>query len=247
MGTKNQAWDLMGGRFWREGRKSAKPSTREIDLYLGQSAGGKLLVVGASTRDLIAAAIERGSDVSVADFSAVMGRDLGEELGHGSFQFFHADILCEPEKISERFDVIVADRLINRFAREDLPAFFANCHFLLNPGGELRTSVKLGFYPMDIRLIDAGRESGQVTRFYDEATRTFNFTQARPTLETITIEHGDLPRDLLLEWYSHRGRESRFDAYDIDRALATDLAWQEVRREPFPDAPNTDFWIARRA
>lgn len=243
---KRHGWNLLGGDFWRLGRKTAKPSAREVDLYLANPPGQRLCVIGASTRDLVEASIARGFAVTVVDFSAVMGKDLADDLGAGRFSFVTADILHESALIEGQFDLIIADRLVNRFIRSDLPLFAANVHSLLSPGGELRTSVKLGLYPMDERLIESGRDAGTLASFYDEATRTLDYAAARPILEKIKVEHGEIPRETLIEWYVCRGRESRFEAADISAGFQSQQGWEIARQTLLPDAPDTMLWVLRR-
>ena len=67
---KANAWDHLGGLFWTIGRKSARPSPREIDLFLAEFLpGAHVVVVGASSKELTKVAASRGFRVTTLDFS----------------------------------------------------------------------------------------------------------------------------------------------------------------------------------
>lgn len=245
---KAAAWDRVGEMFWKLGRKTAKPSAREIDLYLADAGPtSRVCVIGASTKDLVEAAVSRGAQVLVLDFSQTMCDQLERELSPTCFLSRCMDILqTPPDDLTGTQNLVLADRLINRFIRQELPQFLRNSLALLAPGGELRTTVKMGFYPMDLSLIEEGRVRGTLERFYDETTRTLDFSQASEELRARLVPHGDIPREVLLDWYHGRCQESRFEDEDIRQAL--EEATLNGRRLsllsgfPCPDAPGTQFY-----
>src|SRR4051812_17042991 len=80
---KAQAWDLIGSMFWKHGRKNARPSRADIErLLVGVGPGGQCVIIGASTKELIEAAIRRNASVVVLDFSERMCRELAETLAN---------------------------------------------------------------------------------------------------------------------------------------------------------------------
>jgi hypothetical protein len=207
--------------FWELGRKTARPSPTEIAQFLDAiPAHAKIAVIGASTKELVEAAIGQDMDVWVFDFSPKMCADLRAAVSNRCVQIQCLDITAAiPEDFISQFDYVFSDRLINRFIAAEAASAFTGQLALLRVGGELRISVKLGYYPMDERMIAEGRRMGQLHTFFDEATRTIDFTAAGDILDRCMLPHGDIPRDILLNWYRGRNKESRFEDADI-RALA---------------------------
>ncbi|MFA5897599.1 MAG: class I SAM-dependent methyltransferase [Hyphomicrobium sp.] len=253
MNPKAAAWDRVGGAFWRLGRPSAKPSQAAIDLYLaGMRTNDRVCVVGASTKSVVAAALDRGLEVSVIDFSSVMCEDLETEIPSARLRCYHRDILAEPEpSLRGRFDLLIADRLVNRMERDEIPRLFINMAAMLRPGRELRVGVKIGFYPSDSLLIEEGRRAGTLSRFFDERNSTIDYSKATDELSRIALTHGDIPRETLLVWYAGRGRESRFELADLSRAVAvaqtssSGLSSHSVR--DLPDADSSVLLTLRLA
>lgn len=249
---KAHAWDLVGGMFWRLGRVTARPSAQAVDQFLfGAGAACRVCVVGASTKNVVEAALARQASVTVIDFSGVMCRDLRHELPSPALTCHCADILGPPAApLVGAFDVVVADRLINRMVHAECAVLFAHVCDLLRPGGVARLSAKLGFYEMDRRLLDEGRRRGTIDRFFDQRTRTIDFSQAESELSSIRVEHGRIPSDVLLPWYVGRGRESRFELQDLHGAIGTararrpDLALESV--QDLPDADGSVLLTLRR-
>lgn len=219
---KSQAWDHVGAMFWQLGRLSARPDAATIERFLtGLEAGAAVLIVGASTRDLVAAAVGRGLEVTVADFSPRMCADLAAELGRAPARILEADITGECDWVGEgRFAAVLSDRLVNRFTADETIRAMRSMARLLRAGGEIRTTVKHGYYPMDLRLIDLGRADGTLARFYDEDTHTIDYAAAAHLLADALVPHGDIPPDVLLPWYLGRARETRYFAGDLEAAAA---------------------------
>jgi hypothetical protein len=96
---------------------------------------------------------------------------------------------------------------------------------------------------MDHVLLEEGRRRGTLTCFYDEETRTVDYSKAASELEACLVPHGTIPRERLLLWYHGRGRESRFLEHDVREFLAsaTQGGRQLIKVEKMecPDAPNT--------
>lgn len=242
---KAHAWNLVGGMFWEIGRKSARPSAAEIERFLeGVRPGQRVAVVGASTRELVEAAIERGAEVTVFDFSSRMCEDLAKALDGRPCTIRQLDITAPtPPGQAGRFELVMSDRLINRFTRDEGVRALTGMLGLLAPGGAVLTALKLGFYPMDLRMIEEGRRRGRLAEFYDEATRTIDFAAAGDILDACVLPHGDIPVEVLLPWYRGRGREARFDRADM-HAMAASVRLEGrglsvVEERPLPDAPET--------
>jgi hypothetical protein len=228
---KSVAWDRLGALFWTHGRPSARPDGSTIDLLLdGFGPGTSLLVVGASTRGLVAGALERRVAVTVVDFSAGMCRALEAEFPAGSVVVRQADVTGDCADVGPaRFAGVLSERLVNRFTTEEADLALRSMALLARPGGEIRLTLKHGFYPMDLRLVEIGRRSGTVDRFYDEQTRTLDYPAAGELLEAALVPHGEIPAELLLEWYRGRGRERRWMPGDLEE-LARGVPGLHLRR-----------------
>lgn len=248
---KAAAWDIIGGKFWKQGRKSARPSQTEIQMFLsGTAPGERCGILGASTKELVEAAVARQLDVTVFDFSAVMLDDLKSEIGEDSCEYIRLDALeAVPDVLRGSLRFALADRLINRFMVQEVPVFLQNVLALLVTGGELRMTVKLGLYPMDALLIEEGRRRGTLARFYNEDTRTLDYACAMDELKACLVPHGSIPRELLLDWYMQRGKESRFDSDAIRRMLfeanRTQRRFCDIEELNCPDAPGTVMYRAK--
>ena len=248
---KSAAWDLVGSLFWTQGRSTARPTENEIGIFLeGLATEASIAIVGASTKDLVQAAVSCGLSVTVLDFSPKMCADLAAQLDEPvdvRVQDITAPITAE---LQARYDAVLSDRLINRFTREETVQAFSGMLALLKQGGSLRTSVKLGLYPMDERMIEEGSRLGTLSSFFDGPTQTIDFEAAGIVLESCLLPHGDIDRDILLNWYRGRGRESRYTDGDI-RSLAAKADFRDhtlslVLSQPFPDAKETTYYAFQK-
>ncbi len=242
--TKAAAWDLVGGLFWSKGRATARPTQPEISIFLsGLAPGARIAVIGASTKDLVQSALAIGLRLTVLDFSARMCADLAEEV-RSDTDIRVQDITEEmPDDLAGAYDAVISDRLINRFTREEGLKALSGMLWLLKEGGVIRTSIKMGFYPMDHRMIEEGSRRGTLENFYDACTRTIDFQAAGEVLDTCLLPHGEISRAILLDWYRGRGRESRFEDADILAMAALvragDLVLGQAKKSAFPDAKET--------
>lgn len=238
---KASGWDRIGARFWLQGRASAKPDAADLDRFCaGVAPGDEVLVIGASTLDLIARLVDLGARTSVFDFSQVMVHDLVAHLADSRVAVHLADITQPPaRRWVGAFDFVVSDRLVNRFDHAEAAAAVDTMLALCAPSGTVRTIVKLGLYPMDERMIALGRERGTLDDFYSEASQTIDFSRAGAVLDDALMPHGEIPRDLILAWYRARGAEKRFTT-DEALALFPPGATQE-RASADPDACLVEF------
>lgn len=248
---KSAAWDLVGGQFWESGRRTARPSAAEIErMARGIAAGARCVVVGASTRDLVVALLGRGAEVTVLDFAERMCADLRAALPPQACPIHQHDITSSPPgRLAGRQDYVLSDRLINRFSESEALAGLQGMAALLAVGGEVRTSVKLGLYPMDGRMIELGRRHGCLAAFYDERQRVMNFAAAGQILEEALLPHGDIPAEVLLNWYRGRGTEKRFEHEDVVELFAKSGTrpgtLRLVSSGLLPDAPATRLYVGR--
>jgi hypothetical protein len=215
--TKSAAWDLIGSLFWESGRTTAKPNAAEVALFgAGIGAGTRVSVVGASTKALVEALLETGAEVTVLDFSERMCADLRSVLPAGSCRILSHDITGPaPDGLGGTQQFVLNDRLVNRFSDTEAQRGISGMLELLAPGGVLRTSVKLGLYPMDERMIEIGRARGWLDRFYDAGKHVIDYAAAGDVLPAALLAHGEIDRELLLRWYQGRGREQRFEHEDV--------------------------------
>ncbi len=249
--SKAFAWDKIGSLFWEQGRKSAKPSTYEMDLFTkGIQPGDRVCVIGATTKELACLLIERGTKVTVYDFSQGMCASLRDAISDPAVMIEQLDI-CAPmdtSKIASQ-DFVLNDRLVNRFdANESEKALNNMC--AMAEKGEVRASIKLGFYPMDLKMIELGKKRGTLDDFFDAQTRTIDFSNAGTVLDDALLEHGDIDANLLLEWYRGRAAEKRFEHEDIIM-LASQITVpsgkpiEVVGVHDFPDAISTNLYNFR--
>lgn len=246
--SKASAWDLVGSLFWEVGRVTARPSAEELSLFLaGIPAGSRCVVVGASTKTLVEMLIDRGTDLTVLDFSERMCADLRADLPARATVRWHDITRPAPDDLAATQDFVLSDRLFNRFSDAEAAAGLGGMIELLRDGGQIRTSVKLGLYPMDERMIALGRERGSLARFFDESRQIIDFSAAGDVLTDALVPHGQIPSDILLAWYRGRGREQRFDEAAMAELLGSAFSGHRMIRildtTPFPHAPTTTFYI----
>lgn len=216
--TKAAAWDIIGSLFWEQGRKSAKPSQAELDLFSqGIAPGDRVCVVGASTKELVTLLMDRGARVTVYDFSQGMCASLAAALGNAPVPVTirQLDITAplDADLIGSQ-DFVLNDRLINRFTWPEAKSALTNMCALARDG-KVRASIKLGHYPMDLRMIELGEKRGTLDEFYDRDSRTIDFSRAGSVLEDALLPHGDMDPKLLLQWYRGRAAEKRFEDGDV--------------------------------
>ncbi|MCM0622623.1 hypothetical protein [Nocardioides bruguierae] len=244
MNTKAAAWNAVGGMFWTHGRVSARPSGEELALFTrGVAPGDRVVLIGASTRELAERLQEIGADLTVLDFSERMCADL--RAASPGIEVICHDILEPATALAGSAKWVLSDRLVNRFDATEAVHAVGTMMELLQPEGVLRATIKLGLYPMDDRMIAEGERLGTLSAFWDESSRTIDFATAGEALSSGLLAHGDIPREVLLEWYQGRGRETRLDAPDVTELFARcDL---EVKNEiDLPDAPGTSMFEAVR-
>jgi hypothetical protein len=242
---KSDAWDHIGGLFWTHGRTSAKLSEKEVTRLLqGVPVEANVCIVGASSKALIETTVARGANVVVLDFSERMCLDLRNTLGPSAPDIRLCDIttaVADDLWLSQ--DFVFAERLINRFFYGETLAAISHMSSMLSSAGELRCTIRIGYYPMDLRLIEEGTRLGICSAFYDESTRTLDYGAAAGILESCLVPHGTIPKERLLKWYLGRGREKRWlredlqDLFDREDHLGRFLSAVEL--EDLPDADHT--------
>lgn len=248
MNPKAKAWNAVGSLFWSHGRKSARPSATEINLLLENlPASARVVVIGASTKELIEAAVNAGYRVLVLDFASKMLGDLAASLEPDCIDVGLADITSPDSwRFESQADAVVSDRLVNRFTSDEAIAAFSNMFKLCRPGGLVRTSVKIGLYEMDRRMIDLAQAKGQLAEVWNPSTKTINLA-VPGILEQALLPHGDIDRQLLMQWYRGRGCETRYEREDVLHLARKGFpALEVIKIEPLPDAPDTDQFCFRR-
>ncbi|HSR22227.1 MAG TPA: hypothetical protein VLW53_01655, partial [Candidatus Eisenbacteria bacterium] len=155
------------------------------------------------------------------DFSPGMREALARELAGRPCRVLSQDVTADvPEPLRRGFRLVLADRLLNRFVERELRAALRQLLRLLDDGGEVRTSVRLGLYQRDLPLIEEGRRRGVLERFFDESTWVIDYGAAGDLLDDALPAHGTIPRDVLLTFYRLRGPEQRLRPGDLERYLA---------------------------
>ncbi|MCM3490029.1 hypothetical protein M3689_11980 [Alkalihalophilus marmarensis] len=212
---KNIAWDSVGLNFWKLGRDTAKPSSETLSWFTqGISNNSKVLIIGGTTVDVINAMEKLGTSVSVVDFSLRICNELRDYVSTET-NIVHQDIVNNFKSWGESFDLICSDTLINRFDWDEATRFQNNLYSLLNENGKIRSTVKIGMYPMDHELIDYARNNSIAADFWEEESKTIDYSKAKPILENGLLPHGNINKDDLLAWYGNRGKEKRFEENDL--------------------------------
>lgn len=214
---KIKAWSAVGARYW-SGTYYGGPGPRDVRALLAGTAGcDRVAVVGASTVELADAAIARAEQVHVLDFSPYMLSVLPSRAQ--CITTLHDITASLPEVDRARHDLVVADRLLNRFSANELELALAGLHDLLKVGGTLRTTVRFGLYARDLSLLAACREPEIDSRLFDPVTREIDYGAMSEQLAHHLPAHGDIPHRLLLEFYRARGREKRLSLSDVEECL----------------------------
>lgn len=242
---KAHAWDHVGDLFWTMGRKSARPTEAEINLFLaGSTPESTVIIIGGSTKELAEAAAARAMRVIVLDFSRRMIEDLGRHMPANSAELYVYDVTEDvPPHLLGVADFVLSDRLINRFSEAEAALGFKHMLELCKPGGEVRLSVKIGLYDMDYRMIEVAKRHEKLGAVWDDENSTIDFSAARDFLDEVILPHGDIPKDVLKPWYMGRGKEKRFTDEDIVRlSKRTEIAHDYASAADFPDAPKTALY-----
>lgn len=213
---KRVSWNEFGSTYWARAGSSSHPSELETATFLGDTGpGDRVLVVGATTAELIGAALERGAEVHVADFAENLLALTAQRFGDRLTTHHHDITNPPPADLASRFDLVVADRLVNRFHRSEMPQVAANLMSFVAPGGDLRISVRFGLYPLDRKLIQRGEELGTLTRFWDHDTLTIDWAHVTTEIDDVAENNGEIPASVVAAWSRMRGVESRIPPEDI--------------------------------
>jgi SAM-dependent methyltransferase len=233
---KAQAWDAIGLDYYFLGRRSGKPTRASIAWFVrGLDRNSRCLIVGGTSVGVVRAALRSGCYLKVVDFSGRVCADLRRQVPEG-VHIVRRDVLAPAPAEEGSFSHLLCDALINRFDAGEARRFERQGARLLRPGGVLRATVKLGNYPMDLRLLEMAGDSSRPT-FWDEATQTIDYGRLGCLLERGFVRHGGIRRQDLLSWYRHRGREKRYQAADL-RQLFGSGRWVELAIQP--EAPGSD-------
>lgn len=219
---KSDAWDLIGRDYWAASYNGG-PVGQDIEAYLeGVDGTTALAIVGASTIHLIRAAVEHGALVTVLDFAERQRAALLEAArqwpGGSRCAVEHYDATAPtPAKLQHRFDLVLADRLVNRFTEAEALAGVPGLLSLVAPGGRLRTTIRLGLYDRDRALLAAAQREGRTAEFFDAESMEIDYGKAGDLLDRTIPDHGNIPRATLLDFYRLRGPEKRMTESDIAR------------------------------
>jgi len=227
---KARAWDALGLKYYFLGRRSGKPTRATIRWFTADLVpSSRCLVVGGTSLAVIRAAIRTGCRLEVVDFSARVCDEVRARVPD-TVTIVNHDIL-QPLATDGSFTHVVCDALINRFDDDEAGRFGRQVARLLRPDGVLRATVKLGHYPMDLRLMEiaAGRAG---VAFWDEDTRTIDYGMLGDLLELGYARHGGIRREDLIGWYRNRGREKRYQESDLRQLFASkEWSWLDVHPE----------------
>ncbi len=220
MNDKAKAWDIIGKDFWKSGRKTAKPSNKHIRKFSeGIFSTSYVCIVGASTKNLIEHLLAKNCNVFVYDFSEKMCMDLRKEIDDKKCKIELKDI-TKPKLLNlNKFDYVLNDRLINRFNIEETISYLNSCNKILKKGGIVRSSIKIGLYPMDEILLKNAKSRGLEKHFFNSKTSTINYEASAPVLKECVQKHGNISKEKLINWYLNRREEKRFSITDFDNLV----------------------------
>ncbi|WP_185995747.1 class I SAM-dependent methyltransferase [Nocardioides campestrisoli] len=239
---KSEAWDLIGSDYWAASYNGG-PTGADITAMLeGVEGSTQVAVVGASTVHLIRAAVDRGTRVTVLDFApgqrAAIQEAARDWSGGERCSVEHYDATePAPPALRGRFDLVLADRLVNRFTDDEALAGVPSLLSLVAPGGRLRTTIRLGLYDRDRALIAAAEPEGRVAEFFDADAMEIDYGRAGDLLDRALPRHGDIPRATILDFYRLRGPEKRMTVQDVERYVAASRASVKARivaADPLP-------------
>lgn len=239
---KHHAWDVIGSQFWKFGDDKVKPSPAMLEEYLLQvTPSDHCCIIGASTFDLIDKALQRGLNLTVLDFSEKMCTDLEEHLGSRKCNMILLDVLEDiPLNIHRKFTHIFSDRIINRFSVKETSKFLRSVAQLLRPDGELRTTVRMGLYDLDKKMIEYQKAHPEEKLIYDADHFTINFYHAQQALKEISPAMGKIPKKIVFAWYLNRGLESRYSDGIIKQILSISMQGKDEYFEITHKAPTPD-------
>jgi hypothetical protein len=227
---KSGAWDLIGSDYWAASYNGG-PVGADVAAFLeGVDASTAVAVVGASTVHLIRAALGRGASVTVLDFAEgqrVALQKASEQWPGGERCVVEPYDATEPTPapLRRRFDLVLADRLVNRFTDAEALAGVPGLLSLAVPGGKLRTTIRLGLYERDRLLLTAAEAEGRAGEFFDADLMEIDYGKAGDLLDRAMPKHGDIPRETLLDFYRLRGPEKRMTEADVARYVQAAGAW----------------------
>ncbi|MDE5415403.1 hypothetical protein [Alkalihalobacterium chitinilyticum] len=222
---KQVAWDSVGLNFWKLGRDTAKPSSDTLDWYTENvTETNSVLIIGGTTVDLINAMEVVGAKVSVVDFSSRICNELRDYVS-AQTKIINQDVVNDFKNWGETYDLICSDTLINRFDQDEANRFQENLYNILKDNGKMKSTVKIGMYPMDHELIQFAKNNEISIDFWDEDSNTMDYSKAKPILENALIPHGNINKEDLIAWYGNRCKEKRF--YENDLRLLFN-SWSSV-------------------
>lgn len=241
---KVAAWDQLGSAYW-DSNYDGGPDGRGCDEYLdGVRAGDRVLLVGASTVRLARAALATGAELVVADFSPVMLAELERMLGAAA-EYRCVDVVRAGAWEGEPFDRIVADRLVNRFTRDEMVNALRLLCSAVAKGGRTRLSYRVGLYERDELVLAEARRRGELAAVFDESAFDVDYSGGAAWLADVLPRHGDIPAEALVDFYVARGREHRLLPGELDRIVAEavgEATAYELTHLPVPGLP-ADFLL----
>jgi hypothetical protein len=212
--AKARAWDLIGERYWNSGYYGgpAPEHWREFRRLL--RPGARTAVVGASTVSLSEAAVVAGADVHVLDFAPGILAAAGRRLGLAEDRRHLVDVTRPiPPDLRGAYDVVLADRLANRFSAADLPAGLRGLRDLTATVGVLGITVRFGLYERD-RAILAALSGSERCAFWNPAKGEVDYG-ALPDRDLPLPVWGRIAAQVIREHLRARGREARFSREEL--------------------------------
>jgi len=247
MSNKSKAWDIIGDKFWQLGAKRLKPTKETIKTYIhGIDKKNNCCVIGATSIGLINALLRKNINLTVFDFSKVMCDSLKSKTKGKIKIIYHDATKTFDKSFFNSFDIVIFDRLINRFSIEECKKFLNNIRRILNDSGEIRTTIKHGLYKLDHEIIESlENRPNELIKIFDSKHLTINYSMAAPTLKKLGLKNGRIKQKDLINWYVNRGKEQRFSDMLIKDILSK-ANYKISFSEKVNDGTNSIYYIIKK-
>ncbi|MFG3024998.1 hypothetical protein ACGFZQ_41990 [Streptomyces sp. NPDC048254] len=211
---KARAWDLVGDHYWNSGYYGGPAPEHQKEFARRIRPGARTAVVGASTVSLSRAVQQAGADLHVLDFAPGILGAAGQWLGLAEDRRHLVDVTRPiPEHLKRANELVLADRLVNRFSADDLPAGVRGLRDLVAPMGILAVTVRFGLYPRDSK-IHAALTPAEQALFWRPDVGEVDYS-VLPDRDIPLPVWGAISGDTMRKHLRARGREARFSRDEL--------------------------------
>ncbi|GAA3784256.1 hypothetical protein ACFS5L_07635 [Streptomyces phyllanthi] len=217
--AKARAWDLVGEHYWNSGYYGGPAPEHQREFTRRMRPGARTAVVGASTVSLSTAAQQAGADLHVLDFAPGILRAASHTLGLVEDRRHLVDVTRPiPGHLKQAYELVLADRLVNRFSAHDLPAGIRGLRDLVAPAGILAVTVRFGLYERDSE-IHAALTPAEQALFWRPDAGEVDYS-VLPDRDIPLPVWGAISGDVMRDHLRARGREARFSRDELLSTVA---------------------------